>query len=237
MTEKPLDGYMAKCTNPSVDSRPSLQLPRSEHSLMASSAVSEARATFRRGNPEHVPSANLPVTRSQRTSLSKCSLDTYCILGPRILRGRVRHKSCSRSVNSSRDTETNHRTTEPQNTRVKERSQQVPAPWESQGYTRGSRKTGGSTYAVRDLPSSHPDSHQHPPSGVTSGASSPGPCSCCLGPDCLLKGLRCACRNRASFSSYSIASHLRARQGQDESPGTGLTTDHPLSPTTLGCLG
>lgn len=113
MTEKPLDGYMAKCTNPSVESRPSLQLPRSEHySLMASSAVSEAHATFRRGNPEHVPSANLPVTRSQRTSLSKCSLGTYCVLRPRILRGQVRHKSCSRSVNSSRDTETNHRTTE-----------------------------------------------------------------------------------------------------------------------------
>lgn len=37
------------------------------------------------------------------------------------------------------------------------------------------------------------------------GASSPAPCSCC----CLLKGLRWTCRNRASFSSYSIAPHLR----------------------------
>ena len=38
-----------------------------------------------------------------------------------------------------------------------------------------------------------------------SGASSPAPCSCC----CLLKGLRWTCRNRASFSSYSIAPHLQ----------------------------
>lgn len=63
----------------------------------------------------------------------------------------------------------------------------------------------------------------HPPSEAISGASSVAPCSCCLGPSCLLKGLRWACRNRASFSSYSIAPHLQGvrGRGRDENPAPG----------------
>lgn len=59
----------------------------------------------------------------------------------------------------------------------------------------------------------HTPRPRHPPSEAMSGASSEARCSCCLGPSCLLKGLRWACRNRASLSSYSIASHLPAGQG------------------------
>lgn len=60
---------------------------------------------------------------------------------------------------------------------------------------------------------------QHPPSEAMSGASSLARCSCCLGPSCLLKGLRWACRNRASFSSYSIPP--AERDGADGLPAPG----------------
>lgn len=102
-----------------------------------------------------------------------------------------------------------------------------PAPPQEKPLEReGARARGQVTHTA--LP-------RHPPSQAMSGASSAAPCSSCLGPSCLLKGLRWACRNRASFSSYSIAPHLRggAGRGRDEHPAPRLPELHPL-PAFLG---
>ena len=87
-----------------------------------------------------------------------------------------------------------------------------PAPWESQRAPQEELGRGGHNVRGRVA---HAGLPQHPPSEAKSGASSLALCSCCLGPSCLLKGLRWACRNRASFSSYSIASHLQRKRGAE----------------------